>query len=165
MSKIGVVIDGRSFIVDVRLDQRTDSELAVVVNGETMRVTVPDLDAAPQRDEWLIVGERPYEIVLDRDLHWIKAWAGLHRLEIRDLEATMSRAISGDGRVKAPIPGHVARILVAVGQEVSAGQPLLVLEAMKMENEIRAPRAGSINRLNVRAGQDVTLHYLLAEIV
>ena len=44
------------------------------------------------------------------------------------------------------------------------GQPLLVLEAMKMENEIRAPVPGTISQVNVKPGQDVTLHHLLLEI-
>ncbi len=165
MSRIGVTIDGHSYTVDVRLDQREDSELTVVVNGESLKVMVPDLDAAPQHTEWLIVGDRPYEIVLDPDLHWIKGYAGLHRLEAQDLDATVARRVAGgDGRVKAPIPGLIARILVSPGQEVTLGQPLLVLEAMKMENEIRAPRPGTISEVNVKPGQDVTLHHLLLEI-
>jgi acetyl/propionyl-CoA carboxylase alpha subunit len=164
VSKISVNIDGHNFTVDVKLDRRTGSRLQVEVNGETIPVVVPDLDSELDRMEWMIVGDRPYEIVLDPDLHWIKAWAGLHRLEVRDVEARASRAISGDARVKAPIPGQVTRILVTQGEAVTVGQPLLVLEAMKMENEIRAPRAGTVSHLNVRPGQDVTLNYLLAEI-
>ncbi|HEX9118393.1 MAG TPA: biotin/lipoyl-containing protein [Anaerolineae bacterium] len=164
MSNIGVVIDGRSYTVDLKLDQRKDSELDVVVNGETLRVVAPDLNVAPERDVWVIVDGRPYEVLFDRDLHWIKAHGGLHRLEVHDVDAWRTRTISGDARVKAPIPGLVTRILVKVGDEVTAGQPLLVLEAMKMENEIRAPRRGQVSHLNVKPGQNVTLHHLLAEI-
>jgi biotin carboxyl carrier protein len=126
---------------------------------------VPEFDLPPDRTEWIIIGGRSYEIVLDPDLHWIKGYAGLHRLEVRDLEAVVARPVSGDGRVKAPIPGTITRILVEAGDEVALGQPLLVLEAMKMENEVRAPRAGRMGRVNVRSGQDVTLHQILAEIV
>jgi biotin carboxyl carrier protein len=164
LSKIGVTIDGHTYTVDVRLDQHTDGEVTVEVNGATVKVSVPELDLPPNKMEWMIIGERPYEIVLDRDLHWIKGYAGLHRLDVRDLEATVSRPMSGDGRVKAPIPGLITRILVDLGAEVTGGQPLLVLEAMKMENEICAPRAGLITRINVQPGQDVTLHQLMLEI-
>ncbi len=164
MSKVAVTIDGHTYTVDVNLDQPVEDELTVQVNGETVKVTVPELDQPPHRMEWIIVDGHPYEIVLDRDLRWIKGYAGLHRLEVRDLDTTVTRPLSGDGRVKAPIPGLIARVLVAAGDEVAAGQPLLVLEAMKMENEIRAPRPGVVTRLDVQPGQDVTLNQLLAEI-
>ena len=58
----------------------------------------------------------------------------------------------------------IARVLVSETDCVEAGQPLLVLEAMKMENEIRAPRSGIVSQLNVKPGQIVTLHEVLAEI-
>lgn len=54
-----------------------------------------------------------------------------------------------DGRVKSPIPGLVAHIRVQVGDRVEAGQPILVLEAMKMENEIRAPVKGVVTAVHV----------------
>lgn len=165
MSKIGVTIDGRTYTVDVRLDRRTDSEVTVVVDGETIPVVVPELDQPPDKSEWLIVGDRPYEVVVDRDLHWIRGYLGLHHLEVRDLEATVSRPVSGDGRVKAPIPGLVTRILIEPGMQVTAGQPLLLLEAMKMANEVRAPRAGTVAQVHVKPGQNITLGHLLAEIV
>jgi biotin carboxyl carrier protein len=164
VSKIGVTIDGHPYTVDVTLDQRVDSELTVVVNGETIRVALPDFDRPPDKMEWIIVGDRPYEVVMDPDLHWIKGFAGLHRLEVRDLEAVVARPVSGDGRVKAPIPGLITRIFVEAGDQVEIGQPVLVLEAMKMENEVCAPRAGTVKHVNVRPGQQVTLRQILAEI-
>ncbi|MDA1195038.1 MAG: biotin/lipoyl-binding protein [Planctomycetota bacterium] len=62
---------------------------------------------------------------------------------------------SGDAEIKSVMPGIVKSLLVAVGDAVQAGQPLLILEAMKMENEIRAPRAGAVGSLHVTAGQAV----------
>ena len=114
--------------------------------------------------EWLIVDGRPYEIVFDPDLHWVKTNNSVHRVEVRDLEALVNRRHSGDGRVKAPIPGLITRLLVESGQRVEAGQPLLVLEAMKMENEICAPRAGVLSQLHVTVGQNVAHRRLLCEI-
>ena len=77
----------------------------------------------------------------------------------------MSRPASGDGRVKAPIPGLVTKVCIERGDQVEAGEPLLVLEAMKMENEITAPRNGTVSELNVSVGQVVALHEVLVEIV
>jgi biotin carboxyl carrier protein len=164
MSKIGVTIDSRSFEVEIDLNQRADSELTVHVDGEPARVVLPDREMQPDRLEWIIVDNRPYEIVLDPDLSWIKTWSGLHRIEVHDLEARMARPVSRDGRIKAPIPGLIKTLLVAEGDQVEAGQALLVLEAMKMENEIHAPRPGVITQLNVSVGQSVMLNEVLAEI-
>jgi biotin carboxyl carrier protein len=65
------------------------------------------------------------------------------------LEAT------GPQRVLAPMPGKVVRVLVAAGDQVEAGSGLVVVEAMKMQNEIRAPKSGRIERVLVAEGQVV----------
>ena len=64
-------------------------------------------------------------------------------------------AIAGRHSVKAPMPGKVVRILVAENQAVDAGQGLLVVEAMKMQNEIRCPKAGTVQKVLAREGQAV----------
>lgn len=163
MSKIGVTIDGRSFEVEVRPPQGSDGELSVVVNGQSLPVSVPGL-VSPETMDWIIVGGRPYEIIMDGDLRWLQWSGGRHSLEVRDLEAVTTRPVSGDARVKAPVPGLVTRILVTQGQRVEAGEPIMVLEAMKMENEITAPRSGTVSRLDVSLGQGVMLSQVLAEI-
>lgn len=163
MSKISVTIDGVAFDVEVQLAQ-DGTDAVVVVNGETLRVALPRLDS-PEQVAWAVVEGRPYEVVVDRYLHWIRSPRGPHTIELRDMETATARPASGDGRVKAPIPGQIARLMVGQGDRVEAGQPLLVLEAMKMENEIRAPRPGVIGQLNVAPGQTVTLNMVMAEIV
>jgi biotin carboxyl carrier protein len=62
-----------------------------------------------------------------------------------------------DGRqpLTAPLPGRVLQVLVKQGDQVTRGQPLLVLEALRMENQLRSPRAGTVVELRVQAGQDV----------
>jgi biotin carboxyl carrier protein len=125
---------------------------------------VPDLDAPLHQMEWIIVDQRPHEIVIDPDLRWLRDHTGVHFLEVRDLEAGVSRPVSRDGRIKAPIPGMIKAVFVAEGDRVEAGQPIIVLEAMKMENEIHAPRPGVVTQISVKPGQDVTLHEVLAEV-
>ena len=66
--------------------------------------------------------------------------------------------------VRAPMPGRIAAVRVIEGQAVEAGEPLLTLEAMKMENVVRAPRAGTIARVAVGAGQTVELGDALVEL-
>ena len=164
MSNMSVTIDDIAYDVELDMPLRADSDLVVVVNGETLHITTRGLDDRGQLQLALVDG-RPYEIVVDRNLRWIRSSRGVHRLEVHDQETPIARPASGDGRVKAPIPGLIARVLVGTGDQVEAGQPLLVLEAMKMENQISAPRAGAVGQLNVAAGQNVALHEVLVEIV
>jgi biotin carboxyl carrier protein len=81
--------------------------------------------------------------------------------------ATRGRAASGHGgplEVKAIIPGKVVSISVKAGDEVTAGQQLLVVEAMKMQNELRAPRDGTISRVGVAQGANIDVGDLLVVI-
>ena len=71
---------------------------------------------------------------------------------------------SGPQRVVAPMPGKIVRVLVAPGDTVSARQPLVVVEAMKMENELRAARDGTIAEIHVRQGMSVEAGALLLVI-
>ena len=59
------------------------------------------------------------------------------------------------GGLEAPMPGVITRVMVAAGDTVTKGQPLVALEAMKVEHLIRAPRAGRIARVNVQPGEMV----------
>jgi biotin carboxyl carrier protein len=71
---------------------------------------------------------------------------------------------SGDANIRAPMPGLVSNLLVEEGAEVQRGQAVVVLEAMKMENDLPAPRAGIVKSLRVSKGQAVNQGDLLAVI-
>lgn len=81
------------------------------------------------------------------------------RVEVRDPRDTsrVSRTSIGSGRqnVSAPMPGKVIRVLVNAGDSVSVGQGLIVVEAMKMQNEMKAARPGRVTEIRVRAGDTV----------
>ena len=68
----------------------------------------------------------------------------------------------GRQQVTAPMPGKIVRVLVAAGDQVEAGQGLLVVEAMKMQNEIKAPKTGTVERVLVAEGQAVNAGHVLA---
>jgi biotin carboxyl carrier protein len=78
--------------------------------------------------------------------------AELRRRATRVADAT---AASGPTEIRAIIPGRVAAVRVVAGDAVEAGQSLLVVEAMKMQNELRAPRAGTVARVSVGEGQTI----------
>ncbi len=75
-----------------------------------------------------------------------------------------TRQGAGTGFVTAPMPGQVRRILVTVGDTVREGQPLLVLEAMKMEMRVPAPMAGRVTWLGIMQGESVEREQVLAKI-
>ena len=76
-------------------------------------------------------------------------------------------AILAEGRqqVTAPMPGKVIRVLVKAGDKVAAGQGIVVVEAMKMQNEVKSPKAGTIEKLLVKEGQPVNAGDALAVVV
>jgi acetyl-CoA/propionyl-CoA carboxylase, biotin carboxylase, biotin carboxyl carrier protein len=97
---------------------------------------------------------------LSRDGH---TWA----LSAQRAVASSSRAgaaAGGDGVVRAPMPGAVVAVHVAAGQRVAAGQPLAVVEAMKMEHTVTAPADGVVTELTAKVGQQVTMDETLAVI-
>ena len=71
---------------------------------------------------------------------------------------------AGDGRVVAPMPGRVVKVLVAPGARVEARQGVVVVEAMKMENELRAPKAGVVREVRVVEGASVEAQTVLIVI-
>jgi biotin carboxyl carrier protein len=75
-----------------------------------------------------------------------------------------ARGADGVQTLSAPMPGKVVRVLVSPGEEVKAGQGLLVVEAMKMQNEMKASRAGRILSVTVKEGATVTAGEVLATI-
>jgi biotin carboxyl carrier protein len=83
------------------------------------------------------------------------------RLRASDLAGSHSE---GSAHIVAPMPGKVVRVLVEAGAEVETGQAIVVVEAMKMQNELKAPRAGTITSLTAAEGSAVTAGQLLAVI-
>ncbi len=89
-------------------------------------------------------------------------------IEVRDprrlRRRTGAAGAAGVHTVLAPMPGKVVRVLAAVGDEVAAGQGLMVVEAMKMQNEIKTPRAGKVLAMPAHEGATVTAGEVLATI-
>ena len=71
------------------------------------------------------------------------------------------RAPDGELLIKAPIPGLIVRVSAEPGQQLAEGDTLVILEAMKMENELRAPRAGVVHEVRVKPGDQVALGQVL----
>jgi len=83
---------------------------------------------------------------------------------VEAIDTAAETAGSGSSRIEAPIPGKVVAVAVASGDEVASGQPLVVLEAMKMENELTADRQGRVVAVHVAPGDTVEAGTLLVEL-
>jgi biotin carboxyl carrier protein len=100
----------------------------------------------------------------------VEAWRGARRLAVdladplRELAAAQTDAFGGPREVRALIPGRVVEVRVREGDEVDSGTTVLVLEAMKMQNEIRAESAARVTRVDCVAGQTVEAGALLLRL-
>ncbi|HWZ58640.1 MAG TPA: biotin/lipoyl-containing protein [Gemmatimonadaceae bacterium] len=83
---------------------------------------------------------------------------------IREMAAAAGGTVTGPAPLRAPMPGLIVRVHVATGDRVAAGDPLIVMEAMKMENELRAPAAGVVRAIAVTPGTAVEKGTLLVEL-
>ncbi|WP_283266328.1 biotin/lipoyl-containing protein, partial [Streptococcus dysgalactiae] len=75
--------------------------------------------------------------------------------QVEEVQAPQPTATAGADAIPSPMPGTILKVLVAVGDQVAENQPLLILEAMKMENEIVASSAGIVSAIHVSPGQVV----------
>ncbi len=166
MRTIDVTLDGTTYVVQIRPDPADRTRFIATIDGEEVPIYVPDPTDSGLL-EWMVINNRPYEILLGEQMEWLISSGGMHTMDVRwrgRAGGAAARPSSGDGRIKAPIPGLISRILVEEGALVEIGDPVLVLEAMKMENEIRAPRAGSVRTISTKPGASVKLGELLLEI-
>ena len=117
----------------------------------------------------LLVDGRSYEVKREQTATDLHLWVGGTRfpVELRDPRSLRSRQASardekGPRKIVAPMPGRVVRLLAAEQAEVEAGQGVIVVEAMKMQNEIKSPKKGRIQKIEVAPGATVNAGDVLA---
>lgn len=144
--------DAGGFVVSV--DGRACRVDAVRVGDDRWSLVVRDgAEGSPRSVEATVTPQGANGAV---DVHIDGRRIGVHRLDGRPRRRGAGAAAgSGAQRVTAPMPGKVVRVPVAPGDAVTARQVLVVVEAMKMENELRAARDGTVSGVFVREGQSV----------
>lgn len=132
MKEFKYTIDGKEYKVEIS-EVNDDNIAKVIVNGDTFEVEV-EKPAEPEKK---------------------KIELGKPTSQEEKNEEETTTAVNSANALKAPLPGTITSINVTVGQEVKAGETLLVLEAMKMQNSIEAEKSGKVTAIAVKVGQAV----------
>jgi biotin carboxyl carrier protein len=141
-SRVNLTIDGRP--VEACVVRISHDVYSVLLGGHSIEITAEEAPSGLL----LRASGREFQVeIVDP-----RAWRGARGAGIE---------LEGRQQLVAPMPGKIVRVLVAAGQQVSAGEGLLVIEAMKMQNEIRSPKSGKVEKL-AREGQTVNAGEVLA---
>ena len=158
-------LDGKSYEVGI---ENLNGTVAVTVNGKQHTVDLVSLNGGGALS--ILLDGRSYDLEVKESEKGLSVFASGQHYDLLVEEAKLFRArqLSGAGgvivhekNVRAPMPGLIVKIEVAVGQEVHPGQGLLVMEAMKMENEIKALGAGRVKEIRVVQRQPVEQNQVL----
>lgn len=158
-----VTIDGQSYRVELA---RTAAGWSCKLDGHELAVdsvlTRPDVLS-------ILIGGKAYEVKRERtptDIHMVVG-STRYSAEVRDPRSLRSRRAAagfGEGphKLVAPMPGKIVRLLVPEKSTVEAGQGVLVIEAMKMQNELKSPKRGIVQQILTREGAAVGAGEVLA---
>ena len=148
-----VAIDRREWMLDAsRIDAHTWS---LLIDDQDLRTCSHEVTLAPDA----------HSGALNVRVGWASVAVSVNgRRRLGRKAEGVQAGGSGPLRVVAPMPGKIVRVLVKTGEAVRARQPLIVIEAMKMENELRAAGDGTVAEIQVRDGQSVEAGALLAVI-
>jgi len=119
----------------------------------------------------ILIGGAAYEVKRERTATDVHLWVKNSRfaVEVRDPRSLRSRRAKGGStegpqKIAAPMPGKIVRILAPAGAAVEAGQGIIVVEAMKMQNEMKSPKSGTVKQVLVAEGATVNAGDVLAII-
>lgn len=135
---------------------------AIIINGEPHHADFRSIEGTTlfslllDNVSWEVLVERSgdeYRVLIDGKLHIVQVQDERERKLAK--AASKTAGATGDAIIKAPMPGLVRAITANVGDAVAAKQGIVILEAMKMENELRVPRAGVVKEIRVKPGDKV----------
>ncbi|HXZ33788.1 MAG TPA: biotin/lipoyl-containing protein [Terriglobales bacterium] len=158
-----ITIDGRSYRLEL---ERRDARWQCRLDGEEIQV---DAVLAGREVLSILIAGKAYEIKREQTATDTHLWVGSSRyaVDLRDSRSLWSRragmaAERGPRRLLASMPGKVVRVLLQENAAVEVGQGILVVEAMKMQNEIKSPKKGIVQKIVTSEGAAVNAGDLLA---
>jgi biotin carboxyl carrier protein len=142
-------VDGRSYEIEVR--SSAPGAHLLLVAGRVYECRIDAVDTGGREPIEVHIGSRAFMVNL---------------IDPRRLRGGQSASAQADGTVQlvASMPGKIVRVLVEQGAQVAAGDSIVVVEAMKMQNEMKSPRAGTVTTLHAEAGATVNAGEVLAVI-
>ncbi|MCU1256731.1 MAG: biotin carboxyl carrier protein [Candidatus Angelobacter sp.] len=138
-------LDGRDLPLDIVYAQ--NGALSLLLAGKSYEVK----QESAGTETHVVVGHERFNVLV-RDPRSFRS---------RGRAATAEQGVM---KIKAPMPGKVVRVLAGVGTQVESGQSVIVIEAMKMQNELKAPKNGVVKKINVAEGAAVDAGQSLAEV-
>ena len=167
--KTDVLFDGARRSVELTRSANEPLHFVVTIDGRRVEGDATKISHGVYS---VLLGGRSLEIHIESlaDVLLLHTAGREYRVEIVDPRSwRRSRSgkidLAGRQQISAPMAGRIVRVLVAPGQHVETAQGLLVVEAMKMQNEIRSPKTGTVERLLAKEGQAVNGGEILAVIV
>ncbi|MEL6310253.1 MAG: biotin/lipoyl-containing protein [Chloroflexota bacterium] len=161
--KYTTILNGETYEVDIQPDG------SVLLNGEEYDV---DFMALEESLFSLIQNTKSFELAIEenRGMYQILLEGRLYEAQVLDQRALLmaqrkGTLLSGSGEVHSPMPGLIVDVLVNVGDEVTQGDTVVILESMKMQNELKAPRDGTVQTVSCAKGETVEKGNLLVNIV
>ncbi|MDY6875954.1 MAG: biotin/lipoyl-containing protein [Chloroflexota bacterium] len=147
-------------------------EYPVVVENDTVTVNGHPFTVEVAADGAVLVDGIAHEVALEGEAatvggeSYVVQVSGLALTPVTAVATPPAPAIeaAGAGAILAIMPGKIIRVLVEAGQQVEEGEPVCVLEAMKMENELHARQSGTVQAVHVKPGDDVEKDQVLVEI-
>jgi biotin carboxyl carrier protein len=143
--RVVCTLDGRA--VDADAVEVATSTYSIILEGQSYEVRVSQLPDGLH----VTSGGREYIA----EVHGPRQWRG---------RSGAAAQAEGRQQIIAPMPGRIVRVLVSAGDAVEAGQGLVVVEAMKMQNEIKSPKSGKVERVLVSEGQNVNAGEVLVVV-
>jgi biotin carboxyl carrier protein len=159
-----VLIEGKKRLVEI---DRRNGSWTCAIDGQAVDADVVEIAPGVYS---ILLGGQVLEARVEPTGGRLQIHVGDRRLAAEVIDPRRWRRRRGEteleGRqeIQAPMPGKVVRVLAAQGEAVEAGQGILVLEAMKMQNEVRSPKSGKLERLLVSEGQPVNAGDALAVV-
>lgn len=162
-------LQGQKEAVPVDIEPAGENRFKLTHNGKTFLVDALTLDHGAVS---MLVDGTSYGVEFDEqgDDVLVMVRGQVNRIDVADERrlrlraATAGFSVEGKQVISAPMPGKVVKVLVKVGDEVKEGQGLVVVEAMKMENELKSPKAGKVVELPAKEGTAVEINAKLVVV-
>lgn len=156
--KLSVEVDGETYVLEL---ERGSGQVRYALSGQLEASGTAAVAEIMPGVFSILLGSRSIEVRLERAGDAFEAWAGgeRHAVTVADARDRSIRAnktgAAGPVELRAQMPGKVVSLLVEVGARVAAGHGLIVVEAMKMQNEMKSPKDGVVSKIHAREGMTV----------